>query len=168
MNQVERLDQERCGGAKRATEEIGHAQCRRVDQQILPIEPGALYSNDAEDVPPLPVGRFSAGTIPAKFLQQDVFGGVHGDRPARTDADRHAPIQLLLVQRRAARDEEIHLQLGGLMDQIRATAFANGSPKRTLVHVKLRLERREERRHVRFIEGDDKIDVDGRSRFPRE
>ena len=67
--------------AKRATEEIGHAKCRRVSQKVLPIEPGALHSDDAEDIPPLPVGRFSAGTIPAKFLQQDVFGWVHGDRP---------------------------------------------------------------------------------------
>ena len=61
---------------------------------------------------------------------------------------------------------EIHLQLRGLMDQIRATAFANGSPKRTFVHVEVRFERREERRHVRLVEGDDRIDVDGRLRFP--
>ena len=152
--------------AKRATEEIGHAKRRRVGQKVLPIEPGALYSNDAEDIPPLPVGRFSACPIPAKLLQQDVFGWVYGDRPARTDDDRHAPAQLLVVQRRASRDEKIHLQLRGLMDQIRAAAFANGSPKRTLVHVEVRFERREEGRHVRFVEGDDKIDGHGRSRFP--
>jgi len=152
--------------AKYAAEEIGHAKYRRVGQEVLPIEPGALHTNDAEDIPPLPVGRFSAGTIPAKLLQQDVFGWVHRDRPARTDEDRHAPIQLLLIERRAAGDEEIHLQLSGLMDQIGVTAFANGSPKRILVDVEVRFESREERRNVRLVERDDEIDVDGRSRFP--
>ncbi len=91
---------------------------------------------------------------------------MHGDRPARTNEDRHPTIQLLLVQGRAARDEEIHLQLCGLMDQARAAAFANGPPKRTLVQVEVRFEGREERGDVRLVEGDDKIDVYGRSRFP--
>src|SRR6185503_7553136 len=138
----------------------------RVDQKVRPIEPGALHSNDAEDIAPLPVGRFSAGTVPAKFLQEDVLRRVHGNRPARTDHDRQAPSQLLLVERRAARDEEIHLQLRGLMDQIRATVFAHGPPKRAFIDVEVRFERRHERWHVGLVEGDDKIDIDGRARFP--
>ena len=153
---------------ERAIEEIGHTKHRRVGKKVIPIEPGALYPDNAEHISPLPVGRFSTGTIPAKFLQQNVFGRVHRDFQARTDEHRHAPIQLLLVERRAAGDEEIHLQLRGLMDQIRAAALANGSPKRTLVQVEVLFERRDECGNVRFVESDDKIDVDGRSRFPRK
>src|SRR5207245_7835204 len=59
---------------QRALQKVVYAEHRRIDGQIVSIQPRALRAHDAGNVPPLTVGYLASFAIPAQLLQQDVFG----------------------------------------------------------------------------------------------
>ena len=80
-----------------------------------------------------------------------------------TEGDLLAALQLLPVERRAAGDKQIDLQLCRVMDHVGRRPFADGAPQGQIVDVEFCRQPRHERRDVTLFECDDEIDVGGRA-----
>src|SRR5258706_9767389 len=65
-----------------AGEKIGDAKRLSVHREVGSIEPGALDSDNAEDIAPLTIGDVAALAIPAQFLQQNVLRRMHVQSPS--------------------------------------------------------------------------------------
>lgn len=131
-------DRSRPSLAERTRQEVGDAKRRRILSQIASIEMIALDANDAEDIPPLAIGRLPTFPIPTQFLQQNIFRRMHVKRLARAYFDRLPAFQLLLVEWRAARDKDVHFQLCSMMDEIRTRSRPYGSPDAGVVYIEVR------------------------------
>jgi hypothetical protein len=81
-----------------------------MQTEIRRIEPIGLDANDAEHIPPLPIGLFASDPEPAQLLEKNVFRRMHVDR-SPVDLDGPAPRQEFSVERRAARREQVDLDL---------------------------------------------------------
>ena len=123
---------------ERTREEVGHTEHRRIDAQIVAIQPLRLDSDDAEDVAPLTLGRLSTPPIPTQLLQQNVLRRMYVESTARGDLDCPPPTQLLLVERRAARNEYVDFQLCSLMDEVDAGTLPNGAAQSVFVNEEVR------------------------------
>jgi hypothetical protein len=98
-------------------QQVGHTEHWSIGGEVLLVEPRSLHAHDRQDVAPLTVGGFSALAIPAELLQQDVFRRMHVNRAA-AHRDRLTTRQLLRIQGRVAGDEQVDLQLRGVVDEI--------------------------------------------------
>ena len=86
----------------------------------------------------------------------------------RGNLDRHLPSQLLLIEWRAASEMNVHLELGGLVDQIGDPTVADRPQQRLFDDVELGRQPGDKRRYLFGIEGGNDVDSDRRARFASE
>jgi hypothetical protein len=75
---------------------------------------------------------------------------------------------MLLIERRSARDVNVHLELRRLVNEIRDPSLAHGAAQRSLVNVELRREGGDECWNVRLAKSRDQVDTHRRSRLTRD
>ena len=156
------------GLIERPREQVLDREHARALEQVGPVEPRPLHFNDPEDVPPLAVGQAAAQPVPTEFLQKDVLRRMNVQVPAVTEIDATSARDLARVERRAARHEEIDLQLCGLVDDVHARQELDGASKRVGVCVEFGRQPGNQRIDLRRVDGDDDIDVHSRARFAGE
>ena len=98
-----------------------------------------LNADDAENVAPLAVRCLAALPVPVQLLQQDVLRRMDV-QATRCEYHFLAPFQLLPVERRTSGHEEIDLQLGRLMNQIRGPSLPHRPTQRRRINIEVRRE----------------------------
>lgn len=126
------------------------------------IERLALDEEKTKHITPLSIGHLLPEAKPSKLLQQDVFGRVDIQIPIRILRHLNAPppADLLLVQRRTAGDEQIHLDGGRLVDEIHTRMLTNSTTNRGVICVELRAQFGQESIDVLLGNGDHNVHVD--------
>src|SRR6185312_1639577 len=121
------------------------------------------------DVAPLPVGGFTAETVPAQLLQHNVLGRIDEKLffRAGTHANPAAPIQLARVEG-AVRDEEVHFNAGGLMNGVDARAGADGAPGVLGLEIEIVAQTRRQLDDTVFRKLDNEIDIQSGAGLTRE
>ncbi len=106
--------------------------------EIIVIEPVSLTPKDPQDISPLSIGNLTASPVPFELAKHRVLGRLDHDVTVDRELDffRAMPLELHLVKRLFAKDEDVDLESRAKVNEVETSLVSNRAMDHLGVDVK--------------------------------